>query len=184
MNQAVAHQPTPTADDRPPHRRAVAALAVLHAVLLLLGGIALSLPVPAQGWAVLSLVVAYAVALPLLARAVGRHDWAALALFLVPVSLFQVLPDWVLSDLVGTLAFPDRGGPRIDDVIPVAMAFMWIPPLFVAIAVAGLRPARAALTAVVLFAGAELCAPVSTFYLGALVLAHFVIDVAAWNVTV
>lgn len=173
---------------------------------------------------------------PLVSRAVGRPDWAALALFLVPVSLFQVLPDWVLADLVGTLAFPDRGGPRIDDVIPVAMALMWVPPLFVAIVLAGLRPARAALTAVVLFAGAELCAPfvglweptgetlrvlgiavyvlpaeaalgwaaavaflatrgrgsgvrvaaagaVSTFYLGALVLAHFVIDVAGWSIT-
>ncbi len=224
----------------PVHQRtdasAVRALVVLHGALLALGALALALPVPTQGWAVLAVVVAYAVALPLVCRSVGRTEWAALALFLVPVSLFQVLPDWVLADLVGTLAFPDRGGPRVDDVIPVAMAFMWIPPLFVAIVVAGLRPARAALTSVLVFAGAELLAPVvglweptgdtarvfgvalyvlpaeaalgwaaavaflasrgrpvasrvalalavSTFYLGALVLAHFVIDVAGWTIS-
>jgi hypothetical protein len=214
----------------------VRGLAFLHVALLVLGGIALSLPVPAQGWAVLVVVVAYAAALPVVCRAVGRPDWAALALFLVPVSVFQVLPDWVLADLVGTLAFPDRGGPRVDDVIPVAMAAMWVAPLFVALVVAGLRPGRSALTAAVVFAGAELLAPVvglwepvgdttrvlgvavyvvpaeaalgwaaavafgatrgrpasvrvgaalavSTFYLGALVLAHFVIDVAGWRIT-
>ena len=209
----------------------------LHAALLAAGALALSLPVPAQGWAVLAVVAAYAVGLPLVCRAVGRPEWAALAVFLVPVSLFQVLPDWVLADLLGTLVFPDRGGPRIDDVIPVAMALMWVAPLFVAIVVAGLRPARAALTSVLVFAGAELLAPfvglwepsgdtvrvlgvalyvlpaeaalgwaatvaflaargrpagariaialaVSTFYLGALVLSHFVIDVAGWTIAV
>lgn len=236
MSPVAAHPSTPSGEDRRPDRRAVGALVAVHAGLLLLGGVALSMPVPAQGWAVLGLVVAYTVSLPLVCRAVERPDWAALALFLVPVSLFQVLPDWVLADLVGTLAFPDRGGPRIDDVIPVAMALMWVPPLFVAIVLAGLRPARAALTAVLVFAGAELAAPfvglwepigettrvlgiavyvlpaeaalgwaaaaaflvtrgrgpavsvaaalaVSTFYLGALVLAHFVIDVAGWGIT-
>jgi hypothetical protein len=209
---------------------------LVHVGLLVAGGVALALPVPAQGWAVLAVVVAYAGSLPLACRAAGRPDWVALALFLVPVSVLQVLPDWVLADLVGTLAFPDCGGPRVDDVIPVAMAAMWVAPLFVAVVVAGLRPARAAAAALVVFAGAELLAPllglwepvgdttrvlgvalyvlpaeaalgwgttvaflatrgrpvpvrvgaalaVSTSYLGALVLAHFVVDVATWRVT-
>jgi hypothetical protein len=154
----------------------------------------------------------------------------------VPVSVFQVLPDWVLSDLVGTLRFPDTGGPRVDDVIPLAMAGMWVAPLFLAVALSGGRPARTAALAAVIFLGAELAAPglglweptggttrwagvaiyviaaeaalgwatavafgatrhtgwsrrlgaalaVSTFYLGALVLSHFLIDVAGWSVT-
>jgi hypothetical protein len=208
----------------------------LHAALLVLGGVALALPVPAQGWAVLGVVVSYAALLPSVCRRAGRADWAALAWFLVPVSVFQVLPDWVLADLVGTLAFPDRGGPRVDDVIPVAMATMWVAPLFVALVVAGLKPGRSALAATVVFAGAELLAPVvglwepvgdttrvlgvalyvvpaeaalgwatavafgatrgrplpvrvgaalavSTSYLGALVLAYFVVDVAGWRLT-
>ena len=219
-----------------PDAEAVKALVAVHTALLVAGGVALALPVPAQGWAVLAVVVGYAVVLPVVCRAAGRADWAALAVFLVPVSVFQVLPDWVLADLVGTLAFPDRGGPRVDDVIPVAMAAMWVAPLFLAVVLAGLRPGLSALTALVVFAGAELLAPVvglwepvgdtarllgvalyvlpaeaalgwatafaflatrhrppaqrvaaalavSTFYLGALVLAHFVIDVAGWRVT-
>ena len=210
-------------------------LLVLHIALFAGGAVVLSLDPPAQGWGVLAVVVAYVGGLLATTRATGRGDLAALAGFLALVSVFQVLPDWVLADLVGTLRFPDRGGPRIDDVIPVAMAFMWVAPLFMALALAGGSPARAALLAGVVFAGAEVLAPslglwaptgdtarllgvavyvvpaevalgwatmtafnavrhrdlltrtaaalaVSTSYLGALVLAHFVIDVADWQI--
>ncbi|MFC5678855.1 DUF6989 domain-containing protein [Aeromicrobium endophyticum] len=211
-------------------------LLLVHAGLLVAGGVALSLDRPAQGWGVLAIVVAYVVALQLATRRSGRSDLAALAAFLVPVSVFQVLPDWVLSGLVGTLRFPDTGGLRVDDVIPLAMAGMWVAPLFVALALAGGRPARAAVLSAVVFLGAEIAAPtlglwepagdttrwggvaiyvvpaeaalgwatavafratrastaptrvgaalaVSTFYLGALVLSHFLIDVAGWRIT-
>ena len=147
-----------------------------------------------------------------------------------------MLPDWILSDLIGILRFPDTGGLRVDDVIPVAMAGMWVAPLFVAVALAGARPGRSALFAAVIFLGSEIAAPtlglweptgdvtllagvaiyvipaeaalgwatavafratrglsgahrvgaafaVSTFYLGALVFAHFLIDVAGWRIT-
>ena len=77
----------------------------------------------------------------------GRTDLLALAGFLALVSIFQVLPDWVLADLVGTLRFPDNGGPRVDDVIPLAMAAMWVAPLFAAVALSGGKPARAAVLA-------------------------------------
>jgi len=169
-------------------------------------------------------------------RSTGHRDLFALAGFLVLVSIFQVLPDWVLADLVGTLSFPDNGGLRVDDVIPLAMAAMWVAPLFAAVALSGGRPAHAALLAGLIFLGTELLAPtlglweptgdthrlwgvavyvipaemalgwatatafaqvrhsplsarigaalaVSTFYLGALVLAHFLIDVAGWRMT-
>jgi hypothetical protein len=159
-----------------------------------------------------------------------------LAGFLLLVSVFQVLPDWVLADVIGTLRFPDTGGPRVDDTISLSMALMWVPPLFMALALAGLRPARSGLFAGAIFLGAETLAPVlelwepvgdttrvlgvavyvlppevalgwaaavaftatrrrswglraaaalavSTFYLGALVLSYFVIDVAEWRVT-
>lgn len=211
-------------------------LVVLHVALFASGAVVLSLDPPAQGWGVLAVVVAYVAGLLATTRATGRGDLFALAGFLALVSVFQVLPDWVLADLVGTLRFPDRGGPRVDDVIPVAMAFMWVAPLFVALALSGGRPGRAAVLSGVVFAGAELLAPslglweptgdtarvlgvavyvvpaevalgwaamtafgatrredlptrvaaalaVSTFYLGALVLAHFVIDVADWRIT-
>ncbi len=207
-----------------------------HAVLLGGAAIALSLDAPAQGWGVLITAVAYVVALLWACRWAGRSDLLALAGFLVFVSIFQVLPDWVLADLLGTLRFPDNGGPRVDDVIPLAMAAMWVAPLFAAVALSAGRPAQAALLAGVIFLGTELLAPtlglweptgdthrlwgvavyvipaemalgwatatafvrarhaslsariaaalaVSTFYLGALVLAHFLIDVAGWRLT-
>ena len=217
-------------------RRGLGPVIGVHAGLFAGGAIALALDPPAQGWGVFLVVVAYVAALLWVCRATGRADLFALAGFLAMVSVFQVLPDWVLADLVGTLRFPDTGGPRVDDVIPVAMAAMWLAPLFAAVALADGRPGRAALLAGVIFLGAEVLAPslglwepvgdthrllgvavyvvppeaalgwaaatafamvrdrpllaragaalaVSTFYLGALVLTHFVVDVAVWRIT-
>ena len=208
----------------------------VHVALLVGGAVALSLDPPAQGWGVFVCVVTYVAALLWVCRSTGRTDLFALAGFLALVSVFQVLPDWVLADLLGTLQFPDNGGPRVDDVIPLAMAGMWVAPLFAAIALAGGRPGRSAVLSGLIFLGAELLAPalglweptgdthrllgvavyvvpaeaalgwaaatafalvrdsslaarvgaalaVSTFYLGALVLAHFAIDVADWRLT-
>ncbi len=207
-----------------------------HAVLVVGAAVALSFDAPAQGWGVLATAIAYVAALLWACRVAGRTDLFALAGFLAIVSIFQVLPDWVLADLVGTLRFPDTGGPRVDDVIPLAMGAMWVAPLFAAVALSGARPARAAVLAGLIFLGAEVLAPtlglwepvgdthrllgvavyvipaemalgwaaatayvrvrhrplparvgaalaVSTFYLGALVLSHFLIDVAGWRLT-
>jgi hypothetical protein len=209
----------------------------VHAGLFAGGAVALSLDPPAQGWGVLVCVVAYVVALLAICRATGRTDLLELAGFLALISIFQVLPDWVLADVIGTLRFPDTGGPRVDDVIPLAMAAMWVAPLFAAVALSGGRPGRAALFSGLIFLGAELLAPtlglwepigdthrlfgvavyvvpaeaalgwaaayafaqvrqrsipvrigaalaVSTFYLGALVLTHFLVDVAVWRLVV
>ncbi|WP_425358305.1 DUF6989 domain-containing protein [Aeromicrobium marinum] len=208
----------------------------LHVLFFAAGGVVLSLDAPAKGWGVLGCVVAYVVLLPLAAHRDGRPELQALALFLAGVSVFQVVPDWVLADVLGILAFPDTGGLRVDDVIPLAMAGMWVAPLFIALALAGARPGRSALFAVLVFAGAEFAAPtlglwepigdttrvagiaiyvlpaeaalawatavafnatrtaavaariavaaaVSTFYLGALVTAYFLIDVAGYSLT-
>ncbi|MEG9225868.1 DUF6989 domain-containing protein [Aeromicrobium sp. Sec7.5] len=142
-----------TDDTRPDLR----SLALVHLALAVLGTIALSLDAPARGWAVTAAVVVYAAGLALVCRGTA---WFALVGFLCLVSTFQVLPDWILADVLGTLAFPDEGGPRFDDTVPVAMALMWVAPLFLALAAADLRPGRAALAAFVVFAAAELLAPV------------------------
>lgn len=217
-------------------RRGLGPIVGVHVALLVGGAVALSLDPPAQGWGVLGCVVGYVAALLWVCRATGRSDLLALAGFLALVSVFQVLPDWVLADLVGTLRFPDTGGPRVDDVIPLAMAAMWVAPLFAAVALSGGRPWVAALLSGLIFLGAEILAPslglwepvgdtrrwlgvavyvvpaeaalgwaaavafaavrrrpllvragaalaVSTFYLGALVLSHFLVDVAGWRLT-
>ena len=216
--------------------RAVRASVAFHAAFFCGTGVVALLDVPAKGWAVLVLVIAYNIGLPAIARRYGRADWLALWAFLLPVSVFQVLPDWLLASLVGTLRFPDIGGPRLDDAITLAMAGMWVPPLFIVMALSRGRRAAAAGVAVAVFAGSELMAPVlelwkpigdtrqtfgvalyvlpaeaalgwavatafaltrragpashiaaalavSTFYTGALVLSHFLIDVAGWSVS-
>lgn len=216
--------------------RDVRAIVLLHAALFAGTAVVASLDPPEKGWAVFALVVAYNVALPLVARAVGRRDWFALWAFLLPVSIFQILPDWILAELVGILSFPDTGGPRLDDAIQLAMGGMWVAPLFIALTLSRGRAGLAAVVALGVFFGSELLAPeiglwepvgdterwagialyvlpaeaalgwaaatafaiagrsplprrvlaalaVSTFYTGALVLSHFLVDVAGWSVS-
>jgi len=88
----------------------VRALLAMHAVYGVLSAIALRLEPPAKGWAIFGCVVAYNVALPLVAQAVGRADWVALWAFLLPLSVFQVAPDWFLAGQLGTLVFPTWAG--------------------------------------------------------------------------
>jgi hypothetical protein len=132
----------------------------LHVSLLAVGGVVLLLEPPAKGWAVLLLLMSYAAGLLWATRHSGRRELVELAGFLLVVSVFQVLPDWVLADVLGTLRFPDIGGPRVDDTISLSMALMWVPPLFMALSLAGLRPGRSGLFAGVIFLGAEILAPV------------------------
>lgn len=220
----------------PVTRRGPGLVVAVHLVLLVGGAVALSLDAPAQGWGVLVCVAVYLVALLWACRVTGQRDLLALAGFVAVVSVFQVLPDWFLADVLETLRFPDRGGPRVDDTVPLAMALMWVAPLFATVALSGGRPARAAALAAAIFFGTELLAPVlglwepvgdttrlwgvaiyvvpaeaalgyatadiwarvsarrwpvrvgaafavSTFYLGALAMSHFLIDVADWRLT-
>lgn len=139
--------------------RDVRAVAAVFAGLFAGTAATLLLDPRAKGWFVLGLVVAFNVALPLTARAVGRDDWFAMWALLLPVSVFQIVPDWILADLIGTLRFPDIGGPRVDDAINLAMGGMWVAPLFLALAVTDARPGRAAAAAFVVFLGAEVLAP-------------------------
>ena len=140
--------------------RDVRALVALNVALIAAFGLVALLDPPAKGWGVLACAVAYNVALPLTARAVGRPDLVRLWAFLLPLSIFQLLPDWVLADLIGTIHFPDTGGPRVDDVIPLAMCGMWVAPLFISLALARGSAWRAAGLALAIFSGSELMAPV------------------------
>src|SRR4051812_37706956 len=116
-----------------PSKLPVAIAAVAYA---LAGGIAVSLDAPAKGWAILFCSVAGVVGVCLLAKLTGRTEWSAALTVLVPVSVFQVLPDWMLATIVGSIAFPDNGGLRVDAVIPLAMAGLWVLPLLVVVLLA------------------------------------------------
>lgn len=118
-------------------------------------------PRPA-GWTVAALVGGFlAAAFVLSARRELRH-WRPALHFSVLMSLVMVIPDWILSDVLGVLVFPDDGFPKIGAVSGY-MAGMWAIPLFLVIRL-GERAAErsmtrgvvvSALTALVLFVGSE-----------------------------
>ena len=150
---------------RPGEVRDVVALHAAFAVVavLVLAWPAVVLPsrgavvaAPPVGWRLLGLVVLYNVALPLVGRWRGWAGWAELWAFLVPLSAFQVVPDAFLAGVLGSLDFPDTGGPRLGPV-PLALAGMWTIPLWLS-TWAGLRARSAWVAAAVagaLFVGAE-----------------------------
>lgn len=118
-------------------------------------------PAPALGWRMIALVVGYNVALPLVGQRRGHADWVRLWAFLLPVSLCQVVPDAFLASVLGSLRFPDTGGPRLGPT-PLAMAGMWVIPLWVCLFLAdrqrgglGRRAAWAAAFTGVALVGAE-----------------------------
>lgn len=156
--------PQTTAGPQPASWRGWIALNVGFGIV---AAVVLLLPAPALGWRALALVAGYHVACVLIARRsddpVLLRTWAILA----PLSVLMVLPDWFLSDVLGSLRFGDIGGPFIGTV-PLAMAGMWTIALLPVAGVALAAQARAgtpaaALAALaagaVVFVGAELAAP-------------------------
>ena len=131
----------------------VALAVVLWPVLVFPGRGAVAAP-PALGWRLVGLVALYHAALGWAGR--HRAGWTELWAFVAPISVFQVVPDVVLSGLVGTLRFAELGGPYVGPV-PLAMAGMWAIPLWLSTA-AGLWARSAAVAggvAGLLFVGAE-----------------------------
>ena len=110
---------------------AVVALAVLF-IPPGLGPEAVGSPGVPLGWRLLGLVILYNVALPLVGRSRGHPEWASLWLSMALISVCQVVPDAFLATVLGTLDFPDTGGPRLGGV-PLAMAGMWTIPLWIAV---------------------------------------------------
>ncbi len=115
--------------------RAVRDALAVHGAFGAIAVATLAVPVGDLGWRLLALVVLYAVALPVAGHWRGHADWVRLWAFLVPLSVFQVVPDAFLTAVLGVLDFPDTGGPRVWEV-PLAMAGMWTvalwPPLYAA----------------------------------------------------
>jgi hypothetical protein len=139
----------------------VASAALAYALATL---IAIVLPAPAKGWAVLAVSFGGCVGLVALARAVDHPAWSAALGVLIPISIFQLVPDWFLADALGTLHFPDTGGVRVGGAIPLAMCGMWALPLFLVVLIARDNAARGALAALMLFLGTELAAPTAALW--------------------
>ena len=103
---------------------------------------ALLLKNAALGHALLILAIAYNLALPLTATLRSHPDWLRLWLFLLPVSCAQVLPDWALVSIAGTLQFPDHGAWRVGGAVPVYFMGLWMMALFPMLLIADSRRAK------------------------------------------
>lgn len=121
---------------------------------------------PMLGQAIAALAVLYVLLLGACAWFGSQHELTDAWFFLVPLSLFQVLPDWMLVEHLRVLVFPDLGAARIGPV-PVYMTGLWVAPLLVVIwageiahrVSATLALAVAPLAALAVFGAAEWLAP-------------------------
>lgn len=82
------------------------------------------------GWRLFSLVLIYNVGVPTFSRVWAHERWMDLWFFLLPLSFFQVFPDWFLSQILNSVEFPEDGFPKIGTVSGY-MAGLWVIPLFI-----------------------------------------------------
>lgn len=123
----------------------------------------LFVPLGSLGLRVWLLVAGWNIALLLAARWRGHDRWLGIWLFLLPLSILQVFPDWFLSAQLNVLVFPDIGAPMVGTVSSF-MALMWVIPLFLAVMAGEAARQRhgtsagvaaAAVTALLIFAASE-----------------------------
>ncbi len=100
--------------------------AVIAVIVLLTPG---ALPV---GPRLSALVIGYNLALPIAGLRRGYPEWVRLWLFLLPLSILQIFPDWFLAAQLNVLVFPDTGSIRIG-AVPAFMGGLWVIPLFITV---------------------------------------------------
>lgn len=141
---------------------------LFHAAIGVLAAMVLALPAPALGLRVVGIVLAYHIGMLLVGLRPAAAGWTQAWLVLAPLSVLMVLPDWFLSDVLGSLSFASSGAPVIGSV-SLFMAGMWVMALFPLVLVAaGIEKAwgaragvvAAAVAGLALFWAAELLAPV------------------------
>ncbi|MHA1908201.1 MAG: DUF6989 domain-containing protein [Candidatus Thorarchaeota archaeon] len=83
----------------------------------------------AIGARLLVVVILYNVLLPLWAHFRDHKDWLEVWIFVFPISLLMIFPDWFLASQLEVLSFPVDGFPMIGTV-PIYMAGLWAIPFF------------------------------------------------------
>ena len=117
----------------------------------------------ARGQILMGLVVAFNAGLPLFAVWRRCPHWIAIWLFVFPLSMFQILPDYFLAEVAGVIVFPDQGGPRVGP-LSAYMGGLWAIPLFAIVywseqVSPRWRHAVAALLALLIFGVSEALSP-------------------------
>lgn len=132
-------------------------LVLVHVGFLLAAAVVLLLPGElARGWRLWLLLVGYDLVTLAVVWARGHDRWLRAWWLAAVTSVFQVVPDAVLADGLGTLRFPPDGAPDLGPVT-ASMALMWTVPLVLIVsaadAAARRRGAAAGWVAAVLAAG-------------------------------
>lgn len=137
---------------------------IFHIAFTLLSVLIMLLPIGlGSGWKLATLVLVYNICFPLWAKQKKYDDLFQLWLFLLPLSVFQVFPDWFLSAQLNILVFPEDGFWKIGTV-SAYMAGLWaialMPVMFVGIEIqkrysVALTYTIVALTALLIFGISE-----------------------------
>ena len=108
-------------------------LILLHVIFSILCVAVLTLlPLIVIGIRLLLLVMAYNVMVPLVGKWRNHSDWISIWVFVFPLSILQIFPDWFLAAQLDVIVFPDSGFISIG-TIPIYMAGLWAIPLFIII---------------------------------------------------
>ncbi|WP_108975052.1 DUF6989 domain-containing protein [Leptospira ryugenii] len=83
-----------------------------------------------QGWKFFLLVLLFQISFPLVSLVFRFYNLFRIWLFLLPLSIMMVVPDWFLSGVLSVLVFPEDGFAKIGTV-SAYMAGLWSIPLFV-----------------------------------------------------
>ncbi|MHA1903794.1 MAG: DUF6989 domain-containing protein [Candidatus Thorarchaeota archaeon] len=101
-----------------------------HIIFAIIAVIALLPSNSPIGARVLIAVIAYNVIIPIAAVRRGHKRWLEIWIFVLPISILQIFPDWYLALQLEVLSFPVDGFPMIGNV-PIYMAGLWAIPLFI-----------------------------------------------------
>jgi hypothetical protein len=85
---------------------------------------------PMLGQAIAWTVMLFNIVLPIAAWLRSQHELLDAWLFLLPLSICQVMPDWIAATLLGALTFPPLGGGYFGPV-PAYFAGLWVAPLLI-----------------------------------------------------
>ncbi len=105
-------------------------LILLHIVFAIPTAIILAVfPDVAIGARLLVVVITYNILLLLWASFRQHKDWLDIWMFVFPISVLMIFPDWFLASQLEVLSFPVDGFPMIG-AVPIYMAGLWVIPLF------------------------------------------------------
>jgi hypothetical protein len=105
-----------------------------------------------MGLRLTGLVLLYNLLIPLTALWRKHPEWFSIWVFVLPISILQIFPDWFLASQLQVLSFPKTGAIMIGPV-PIFMAGLWAIPLVIIIFTTQQIGIRNGLTGAIVAAG-------------------------------